>query len=448
MAAGQTNTDRDSFAADERAHHVARWREQSAMVASRLKHGFQHQDLGQTILGRTRPDFVEEGLRSKRLGRSGQMFVAGCPKAKGLRGGKSKGAIGSLGPNKVLGLDEVYIEGNREMVSLIRIDLDYIFHSSHHVKAVLADLVAQHQLPCMPHLICGELAPAWIVQDGQRMHYPAAVHHPHLWVILPAAVNCKRSGRAKPKQLLLAVARGICKALIAWGADPNASILLVRGKNPLCPYLWAEALNNSHWPSLTEWAEWVDTRVGREQLSRIAAEAQSGAGKSASNEAFTAMQKEAYAVLRTAHVKGDEAYKLALSDGLPSLTDFLRDRMTPAHRARDSEPWQMDRIREAVVSYASSAWDPTRAAPSEKPRGSMRHLTDGMSQAEAQAASGQRSAALKAEKALQALVAAYRAVEATGEQPTQTAVSTLAGVRRETASRRWAAVLASVTNGV
>jgi hypothetical protein len=429
------------------------------MVAARLRYGFEHRNHGQVIVGRTHDNFVEQGLRSNQLGLAGKLFVWGCRKGRHLRGGNGKEVMLELGRDKVLGLDVAYIEGNRAMVSLIRVDLDMTFPSTDHAVRALRQVVDDGDLPCMPHLIVGDVGHARIRTKGEDGVEHETVHRkalirPHLWVQLPygSAVNAGPNGRAHPKRLLAGVARGINLTLLHLGADPAASVWLVRGKNPLSPFLWSEALNNDFWPTLSDWAEWVDTRVVPEVLSRKAAEVQSGLGKGPSNLAFTEWQKEAYRILRGLHAAGDETYVEATQPSIDSeaLADLLRTHMPMSSLDRDPS-WSeaaADRILGQVIGYASASWDPAKAETVRKARGAMRHVTEGLSTRKAQAEAGKRSGGLKADQALRALVEAYEDMRASGKKPTQTAVARQAGVARETASRRWSSVLESVTIGV
>lgn len=425
------------------------------MVVSRLRDGFVHRGGSQVVAGRTHEPFVEHGLRSNSMGPSARLFVSGCRKAKHLRGGVSKDVMASLGPNKILAMDSAYIEGNREMISLVRIDLDMVFPTPGHAIAAIRDVVDAGDLPCMPHLIAGVVGSARIRTAGddglgvETVHADALIR-PHLWVVLPpgSAVNAGPNGRPEPMRLFAGVARGVNSALLHLGADPAASPFLVRGKNPLSPFMWSAALNNDVWPTLSEWAGWVDTRVQAEVLSRQAAEVQSGLGKGPSNVAFTTWQKAAYSVLRDAHRSGDQVYLAAVRPSVDpdALADFLRERMPLASLDRD-QSWSeaaAERVFDRVVSYAASSWDPSRAEVVRKARGAMRHETDGLSTREAQAAAGVRSGGVKAGKALEALIAAYKAIVANGVEPTQGSVADTAGVNRRTAIRRWAEVVAGV----
>lgn len=408
-----------------------------AAVRRRLEVGYEHTDIGQRVLGRTRDDFVEAGLRSIEFGRTGRLFVAGCRKANGLRGGMDKAVVDNLGPSKLLALDAPYIEVNRSMLSAIRIDLDAVFPSIDHAESAIRQVVADGGLPVMPHLMCGDT----IGMELEGGWHPEAFVRPHLWVLLPygSAVCFTPAGRAQPKRLLAAVYRGLCRALLHLGADPNASVLLGRGKNPLSPYLSTALLNDSAWPSLTDWAGWLDTRTDTETLVRMAAEVQSKADTASSNVAFTAWQKAAYDTLRVAHLSDEPDYVQTIeSRDRVLLADWLRWKLPL--RALDTTGLSRDaadRILGKVIDYAASRWDPDMVRGRAAARGAMRHLTVGMTAAQARTASAARSSAMKAEHNIAAIQRAVDAIAGEGYRPTKAEVSRRSGVHRNVVAKRW-----------
>lgn len=280
------------------------------MVRRRMRVGFEsHHPV--EIGGRMREPLFEKGLRSDRLGKAGKLFVRGCRKARSLRSANEKGFITVQHGRKVLSLDYAWVEGNREMVSLIRIDLDRCFESFDELRVLLQALVDEGLLPCMPHLVAGDVAPlrrSVRRPDGgwRDEHLPHLVR-PHLWFVLPDAVNLGPKGRDHPKRILEAVCRGLCNILLPLGADPNAATLLVRGKNPLSPWWQSECFNDEAFPSLSEYASRLGEamKASREQMSRQAAEMQSGLAPKVSNEFYTAASREAWRLLREMHQRGD-----------------------------------------------------------------------------------------------------------------------------------------------
>ena len=212
------------------------------MVRRRMRVGFEntvHTDVG----GRVRAPFREQGLRSDRLGVAAKLFVRGCYKGKRLRAANEKGFIQRQFRSKVLTLDFAWVEGNREMVSLIRVDLDRLFESFDHLRGLLRELVDAGRLPCMPHLVAGDVAViSTLTADNDVLTRPMLVR-PHLWFVLPEAVNAGPKGRESPKRLLDAVYRGLCHILLPL-TDPNAKALLVRG-NPNLPWWQSECFNNN-----------------------------------------------------------------------------------------------------------------------------------------------------------------------------------------------------------
>lgn len=419
------------------------------MVRRRMRVGFEnthHVEVG----GRVRAPFVERGLRSDRLGNAGKLFVRGCRKARFLRTANEKGFITVQHGRKVLNLDYAWVEGNREMVSLIRIDLDRCFLSFDELRGLLQELVDAGKLPCMPHLVVGDVAPLRISErqlDGtwRDRHVPHLIR-PHLWFLLPKAVNMGPNGRDRPKRILEAVSRGLCNVLLPLGADPNAATLLVRGKNPLSPWWQSECFNDDAFPSLSEYASRLGKamKASREQMSRQAAEMQSGLAPKVSNEFYTAASAEAWRLLREMHQRQDTEYLAALADR-DGLMRALLSRLMPMESVLllgDGlvEPQRGAYVLDKVISYAAARWNPARAdaAVANSGRGRMSHLVaKAGSLKEAQAISGKAVASERMQQARKAVSEAMDAVERSGAPFTQAEVARASGLNRKTVARHW-----------
>lgn len=419
------------------------------MVRRRMKVGFEnlhHVEVG----GRMRSPFVERGLRSDGLGKAGKLFVRGCRKARHLRGADEKGFITVQHGRKVLSLDYAWVEGNRRMVSLIRIDLDRCFLSFDELRAPLQKRVDAGELPCMPHLVVGDVAPLRISErQPDRTWRDRWVDHlirPHLWFVLPDAVNVGLKGRDRPKRLLEAVSRGLCHVLLPLGADPNAATMLVRGKNPLSPWWQTQNFNDESFPSLSGYASVLGKamKATREQLSRRSAEMQSGLAPAVSNEFYTVASKEAWRLLREMHARGDAEYLAALRDR-DGLMRPLLSRLMPMESILllgDSlvEPQRGAYVLDKVISYAARRWNTARADSivAASRQGRMGHLVaKAASLKEAQAISGRTVASERMQAARKAVSEAMDAVERTGSPFTQAEVARASGLNRKTVARHW-----------
>ncbi len=414
------------------------------MVRRRMRVGFEnavHVEVG----GRMRAPFREQGLRSDRLGNAAKLFVRGCRKGAKLRAANEKGFIQKQFRRKVLTLDYAWVEGNREMVSLFRVDLDRLFESFDHLRELLREMVDAGRLPCMPHLVAGDVTVvSTLTADNDILTRPMLVR-PHLWFVLPDAVNMGPKGREGPKRLLDAVYRGLCHVLLPLGADPNAKALLVRGKSPLSPWWQSQNLNDESFPSLAGYARALGPamKASQEQLARMAAEQQSGLTKTASNEFFNAASTEAWRILREWQGRGDRAYLAALSDR-EALGSLLAAAM-PMDRVLllgDGlvEPRRGAYVLDKVVGYAASRWDPAKAdsATAFRGRGKLRHLTDGKATVrEKQAVAGRATAEAKQDAARKRILGGMYSVTKAGSDFTQSEVARVSGVSRKTVGKHW-----------
>ncbi len=423
-------------------------RSERELVRRRMKYGFES-TAPVEIGGRTRTPFREKGLRSERLGKAGKFFVRGCRKGRFLRSANEKGFIMNQHRSKLLSLDYAWVEGNREMVSLIRIDLDTFFESFEHLRRQLQYLVHEGRLPCLPHLVAGDMAPVRLSQrdaDGVfRDRVASMLVRPHLWFILPDAVNMKATGRKGPQRLLDAVYRGLCNVLKGLGADPNAKALLVRGKSPVSPWWDSVNMNDEVFPSLSGYAEILGDamKVSQEQLARAAAEKQSGLPAAVSNEFFSAASREAWRILRDLHQRKDGEYLASLADR--GLLAGMLARLMPMDRVLLLgeglvEPARGAYVLDKVIGYAASRWSPHKAdeAISFRNRGSMKHLVaDASSLKEKQAITGRVVAEARMQAARHTILKAMDAVERSGAPFTQAEVVRASGLNRKTVSRHW-----------
>lgn len=414
------------------------------LVRRRMARGFEST---RTVLigDRHRAPFAQQGLKSDKLGKAGKLFVRACRKARFLRSANEKGFISVQTGRKVLNLDYAWVEGNRTMVSLIRIDLDYVFASFADLRARLRKLVAEGRLPCMPHLVVGDVCDVFDEDENGQTVIRRKLWKPHLWFILPDAVNMGPKGRAAPRRLLDAVYRGLCNVLLPLGADPNASALLVRGKNPLSPWWATENFNDESFPSLSEYAAALGDamKLSQEQLARLAAEEQSGLPATVSNVAFNAWKAETWRLLRQWHGRRDPAYLAALSDR-QALKNLLVAAMPLDYMLTLgeglTEPTRPAYILDKVLGFAARQWSPEKAdeAAGYRSRGRLRHLTDDApTLREKQAIAGKVVAEARMQDARHTVLKAMAAVEASGAPFTQAEVARASGLNRKTVSRHW-----------
>lgn len=421
---------------EDQARHfaeIAAYQRQS--VKERLEDGFRHH-FPREVGGRLRMPFGEHGLRSETLNSvAARYFVACVHKGGTLRSSMDKATLVVQSPSKLLALDYPYIEANRKVMSVIRIDCDRVFDSPDQCIAALRELVG-YRIPCMPHLVTGDLLP-----DGR-------FSRPHFYFLLPdgrGVWNDPTDPRCRMDivKLFHAVSMGLVSALLEIGADPCAPALTLRGKNPLSPYWHTLCLNDDIWPTLSEYAGWVDMSASRAKLVRQAAALQSGSGIG-SNELFNAMQKQAFAILRQWHFTADPRGQ----GGRGRIADELHQQLVgllPETDCGHLSGTQAHLLVAKVADYAAGAWDVSKVETSTKMRHRLLHVTEGLATvSRRQAAGAAYAAGLKAARALDALADAYVRLRGESSPVTQAAVAALAGVHRRTAVRRWSDVLEAV----
>jgi hypothetical protein len=367
---------------------------QRQSVKERLENGFRHwfpMDVG----GRRRTPFTEQGLRSETLNSvAARYFVTCVHKGGALRASMDKATLGVQSLSKLLSLDYPYIEANRKVMSVMRIDCDRVFDSPGQCLAALRELVGD-RIPCLPHLITGDLLP-----DGRYSR-------PHFYFLLPAGHgvwNDPNDPRCRMDivRFFHAVSMGLVSALLEIGADPCAPALTLRGKNPLSPYWYTLCPNDTVWPTLSDYGGWVDMSASRAKLVRQASALQTGSGIG-SNELFNVMQKQAFAVLRQWHFAADPRGRGERGRIADDLHQVLAAFLTETGCGRLTET-QADLLVAKVADYAAGAWDVSKVETSAKMRHRLLHVTEGMvTVSQRQATGAAYATGVKAARALEAI---------------------------------------------
>ena len=419
------------------------------MIRDRLRYGYvlsREMRLGECVV----EPFVEEGLRSRHWGIAAKLFLRGLPKRGRLRTSRDKAIMSRQHVAKILSCDEPWIEGNRSMVSMIRVDLDAVFESMDDLRRQLSDLVASGDLPCMPHLVAGgEDAIAVDVADLLSMvargEPEKRLVKPHLWFLLPDAVGTGRKHKKRPQTLVDSVYRGLVNVLLPLGADPKAKWRLVRGKNPLSPLWIGACFNKDSFPSLAEYAAVLGTRmrITYAELARDAA-AQAVGNRTFSNAYFDAASKTAWSILRGWHERAYGPYRKAIEEGPDALRTLLRQHLTVAAVA-DVEadvhvPERAEYVLDLTAGYAAASWSPERAdeVAARARRGRLSHLTAGVtSLKERQAIAGRVTAEARANAAQTRIIKAMNEAVEFDAPFTVTEIARRSGLHRNTVSKHW-----------
>jgi AraC-like DNA-binding protein len=395
------------------------------LVRMRLRHGFEL-PFDQHVAGRWRKAFREEGLRSE--GNTVlKLFVTLVPKGGRARASNDKAMLGIQSRSKLLTLDCAYIELNKEFLGALRIDCDGVFHSPEHLLFALSDLVRDGRIPCLPHIIVGDRP-----DDG-------TYRRPHLIFLLPPGsavwkAKDKRS-RGNIVRLFVGVYNGLAKAMLDIGADPAAPALTMRMKNPLSPLWYTMTPNLHHFPTLSEYKEWVDTRTSRETLVRHAAAIQSQMGVTPSNKLFNELRDRAVTLLREWHFASDAR----IAGSRTALADHLHVALEEYVSGTERDDRQVACVVAKVADYFATNFDASKLQ-GHKSRGRILDVVENMTSVRRrQQAGADYTHGVRKDRSLEKLVIAYRTMRDRGEVLSPERLSFRAGVSRSTAYRHFAA---------
>ncbi|MGV8939503.1 MAG: hypothetical protein ACOH2J_20485 [Allorhizobium sp.] len=407
--------------------------EQKELVRKRLEDGYELR-VAREIGGRIRQPFKEFGLRSQKNFVL-KYFVSLVPRGGRARASDDKASVAVQTRSKLLTLDYPYIELNREFMAALRVDCDGVFNSPDACQAAIQEVVRDGRIPCLPHIIVGDLMDNGIFS------------RPHFIWMLPYGSAVWRSEdercRKQPVKLFDAVARGLAAALLDLGADPAAPTMTGRMKNPTSPIWCTRTPNADIWPTLAEYAEYVDTRTARAVLTRKAAAVQSGLGLTASNRLFDALRTEGQRLLAEWHFAADD--RMHGSRG--ALADHLHEALAAfADKARLSQE-SVGYVTGKVADYLVTHFDPAKLEGKAVNRGKLLDIVDSMKTVkERQKAGGRYAGSAKGISTLKRLVDAFQQLQAAGETITQTSVAAASGVSRRTVVARWDEVVSKNEN--
>lgn len=414
-------------------------------VGFRLKYGYHRDDHAELSGHWVRP-VSEEGLRSNTLGsKAAEMWPALVNKASTLRTNWGKSCLRILG-SKLLALDQPYVEGNRTMLGFIRIDTDRVWPSPYAAQLAFEEAARDGKIACAPHFLVGLQ-----LRDGSFIR-------PHAIWLLPygsAVLNKSDSDgfRRQPLDLFRKVYLGLCEALLDLGADPAAPATTQQVKNPLSPEWHTVCPQDHRFPSLSEHAEYVNTRTSREKLTRAAAEIQSGLGLTASNEAFNAMQDLAFKTMRQWHFDSDNLYwesmrsgnRKGLVDRLHVVLEGIAVYSSGSRRQRRVDV-STALLRAKVADFTVYNWDHRRMQRPGVKNGRLKHVVAGMTMTEARQEAGRYAASARADKTLETMVEAYDAMSVEMSDVSKKGLARLSGLGLTTVKRRWADMEAVISS--
>jgi hypothetical protein len=337
--------------------------------------------------------------------------------------------------SKLLALDDAWIDVNKDVIGMMRQDIDATFMSWDHLRQEIAD----RNLP-LPHL-----AVAHVDDQG-------AVHNPHVLWFLPKNMGVRTDAKAfdKPQKLYKAVMRGLCNELMPLGADPGALTNACRVKNPLSP-LWKICVMSEEQPlSLAAWADIVDTEVYFEPLMRdysTVRAVRDGADATASNQAYMTLKRAAFQLVMSWYQGGDSRF---VADNREITAGHIVDELGSMARhvlLNGSKPQASMAILQRVATYTAENFDIEKAASYRANKGILSEILPEEMPAKARMAEGGRySAGKRAEETLMAMVEAAVDIELGEKNLSKGAIMDATGLGRATVHRKWAAMLEKLSD--
>lgn len=404
--------------------------EQKELVRKRLKEGYELR-FAREIAGRIRQPFKEPGLRSEKNFVL-KYFVSLVPRGGRGRASDDKANLAVQTRSKLLTLDYPYIELNREFMAALRVDCDGVFNSPDACEIALQEVVRDQRVPCMPHIIVGDL-----MENG-------TFARPHFIWMLPLGSAVWRSDdkrcRKGPVKLFEAVARGLVAALLDIGADPEAPTMTGRMKCPTSPIWCTRTPNADIWPTLSEYAEYVDMSVKRAVLTRKAAAVQSKLGLTASNRLFDVLRTEGQRLVAEWHFRAD----VRMRGSRAALADDLHEALAAFADKAGLREESVGYVTSKVADYLAAHFDPAKLQGKDVNRGKLLDVVDALETVkERQKAGGRYAGSAKGISTLKRLVDAFQQLRAASETITQTAVAAASDVSRRTVVSRWAEIVAA-----
>ncbi len=345
-------------------------------------------------------------------------FVSKVNRAwNGLLTGEEKDVV-VRSDSKLVALFDPYVVVNRQMVGVIRVDIDDHFEDAKTVRMAVAACLSEYAGPhkiAMPNLVVG--------LPGR----------PHLLWLLEHSVCCTKKGRNGPQLYLRQIERSLTYALRDIGADSGGLSNRRRVKNPLSDWWKTEILVEEPY-TLDRISQCVDMAVNDHEINRamrqdtikegVITKKGPKAGKT-SNQFFEQLRKYAF--------KEVAAFK---SDVEQDLEDFKEHIRLEAVELVDKTTAATERLACRVASFTWDNWKPNRQ-PGYKNRGVLCDEVEGMDIPERQAVGGAYAAEKRRKNSLKACKMACKGLIADGVKPTQKAVAERAGVSVRTVRRLW-----------
>lgn len=428
---------------DDQLYYAAVAKNQNEIIRDRIANGYSR-NFTKQLAGYYVPPVSEMGLRSETLNTvASQLFLAAIPKGKSLRSNWGKGVLQTIG-SKLLSLDEPYIEGNRDFLGFIRIDTDRVWDSPEQCQEFFRDKVRDGKIACEPHFLTGLK-----LSNGQFIR-------PHaIWLLNPESSVFNQTDnpgfRRAPVDKFKSVYFGLCHALLDAGADAGAPAMSQQVKNPLSPEWFTIPTQDSHFPDLSEHAEYLEMNHNRDSLTRQSASVQSGFDISQSNAIFNYLQKAAYSIMTSWHFNADPDFARCRNEcRIGSIADRLHIELERVIAQSDIKPSKKEGnvscLIATVAQYAAGSFDPDKITKKSN-RGAALHLVDGIqSVRERKAIGGIYAAEKNADRVLKAIKDAVIRTHDQGLEMTKSAIAKVSGISRPSVHKYWSVVMGLLAN--
>ena len=345
-----------------------------------------------------------------------KLFVAKVNRAwNGLLTGTHKDVV-VRGDSKLVALFDPYVVVNRQMVGVIRVDIDDHFEDIESVRMAVAACLSEHAGPhklAMQNLVVG--------LPGR----------PHLLWLLEHSVCCTKNGRQGPQLFLRQVERSLTHALREIGADPGGLANRRRVKNPVCRSWNTEVVAEEPF-TLADIAQCIDLAVNDHEINRAIRQDTVKEGvvtkkgvRKTSNQFFEQLRKYAF----------DEVAAFKADDNL-ELEDFKEHIRLEAAELVAKTTTSTERLACRVASFTWNNWKPALQS-GYKNRGVLCDEVQGLDIPERQAVGGAYGAEKRRKSSLKACKLACKALVAEGIKPTQKAIAERAGVSERTVRSLW-----------
>ncbi len=387
-----------------------------AAIRDRLENGFTWP--GGVVGDRHIAPFVHRGLVSEQHAIL-QLFVASTRRCHALRVGQDKATC--IRPEaKLLGLDEPYVETNKRMRRVLRVDVDRDFASLQDLREEIALL----NVPA-PNIAVGHQAP-----DGRILR-------PHLIWLIQNPVAFTDKARPAPWRLFLAVLNALTAELLPLGADVGALSNACRHKNPVSP-LWDRHIIAERPYTLEELRAALPLNAAKEKL---AAQRSVDAGpvtrlpRDHPDPEIVAESNRLFIELATMARKRIAWHRDEGNGSKQELIDELTERalrLVPGGTKAEATAMRV------ATSVGEWTWTNYRRAEPKRP--------PSLDEIRArQAEAGRRTAEGRSAQTRSRLLAAARDhLARTGRCPTQAELAKAAGRSVDTVSRHWKAILADL----